>query len=162
MTIAEIKTRIEEFKAIKAKWSITPAILGGLLKDILIVAEAAYNAAYDLSQNVPALAERIEALESKMDGLPENVDAFTFLDINVGESKTRFIDNDNLTKVWNAMQENKEIPVAIYVNYASGLKVLFIATCIKQNYISLHAKAGSCELRLNQDGTFSINGTSLW
>ena len=93
MTIEEIKTRIEQFKAVTAKWSITPANLGNLLKDILLVGEAAFDKACDIEDSLPAMVERIESLERRMNALPDNFDAFIFLDINVADSKTRFVNN---------------------------------------------------------------------
>ena len=129
MDIQEIKTRINEFKAIKSKGSITPESLGTLLDDML---EA-------ITAHTP-----------------------TVLDVNLADSKTKFIRNENFTAVWNAMQSNEGVHVAVRVNYSSGLKVMYYATCVKQSYISLHAKAGSCELHLNADASFTISGTSLW
>ena len=107
MTIEEIKTHIEQFKAVTAKWSITPANLGNLLKDILLVGEAAFDKACNIEDSLPAMVERIESLESRMNALPDNFDAFIFLDINVADSKTRFVNNENWERVWNAMQANR-------------------------------------------------------
>ncbi len=283
MEINEIKTRIDEFKAIKAKGSITPESLGTLLEDMLTAIEAnvsdsieaiqgsveevnakidgtdisgtvtlgtlfavprvgeqiyaagasgrlqlaaqllhlkkgqrfyatkyklpgtlimvdsleegavikevyntnsPYNIDYTASEDVsfvvlmsnygntmdtvdytitgPGLEERVSELETKVSALPDNFDVFTILDVNVGTSKTQFENNENFTKVWNAMQSNEEVPVAVRVNYSSGLKVMYYATCVKQSYISLHAKAGSCELKVIEDASFTITGTSLW
>lgn len=108
------------------------------------------------------LLNRIMALEQAVDAIPEPEKTFTVLDINVFESKTKFIPDMDFNKVWNAMQQNMVIPVAIQVNYSSGMKVMYYATCVKQGYISIHAKAGSCELHLSSDGSFTISGTSLW
>lgn len=115
---------------------------------------------YTISQE--PLLNRIIALEQTVAAIPEPEAPFTTLDVNVFESKTKFVNNEQFNKVWSAMQQNTEIAVAIRVNYASGTSVLFHATCVKPNYISLHAKAGSCELHLASDGTFTISGTSLW
>ena len=87
---------------------------------------------------------------------------FTILDVNVYDNKHAFVNNENWEKVWAANADIDPIPVAIRVNYSSGNKVLFCATCVKQNYISLHAKAGSCELHIAADGSFTVSGTSLW
>lgn len=116
----------------------------------------------DYSITGPGLEERVSELETKVSALPDNFDVFTILDVNVGTSKTQFENNENFTKVWNAMLSNEEVPVAVRVNYASGLKVMYYATCVKQGYISLHAKAGSCELKVIDDASFTITGTSLW
>lgn len=86
----------------------------------------------------------------------------TILQVNVYDSKTQFIVNDEWRSVWANIDNLQNMRIAVQVNYASGLKVLFHATCVKPNYISLHAKAGSCELHLNNDGSFTISGTSLW
>ena len=101
-----------------------------------------------------------QLLDEMLDALADNL--HVKLDVNVFEGKTKFVKNSNWEKVWNAMQQNIDVAVTVRVNYASGLKVLYYATCVKQNYISLHAKAGSCELHLASDGSFTISGTSLW
>ena len=115
---------------------------------------------YTISQE--HLLNRIIALEQTVAAIPEPEDTFTILKVNVFESKTKFIPDFYFNKVWEAMQQNTGIPVAIQVNYASGMKVMYYATCVKPNYISLHAKAGSCELHLASDGSFTISGTNLW
>lgn len=115
---------------------------------------------YTISQE--PILNRIMALEQAVAAIPEPEKTFTVLDINVFESKTKFIPDMDFNKVWNAMQQNMVIPVAIQVNYSSGMKVMYYATCVKQGYISIHAKAGSCELHLSSDGSFTISGTSLW
>ena len=115
---------------------------------------------YTISQD--PLLNRIMSLEQTVAAIPLPEDPFTTLDVNVFESKTKFVNNQQFNKLLSAMQQNTGIAVAIRVNYASGTSVLFHATCVKPNYISLHAKAGSCELHLSSDGSFTINGTSLW
>jgi hypothetical protein len=131
MDIQEIKTRIDEFKAIKAKGTITPESLGALLENIV---EFVTN---------PFAATQV-------------------LQVNVFDSKTKFVQDDTLDLVLANLGALQNLRIAIQVNYASGTSVLFHATCVKPNYISLHAKAGSCELHLASDGSFTINGTSLW
>ena len=84
------------------------------------------------------------------------------LEINVGESKTEFANKDEWEKVWGAMQNNIVVMFIIAVSYTSGTKHYFYPTCVKSNYISLNAKAGSCELHVTESGTFTITGTSLW
>ena len=115
---------------------------------------------YTISQE--PLLNRIIAMEQAVAAIPEPEETFTILNVNVFESKTRFIPDIHFNKVWVAMQQNMGIPVAIQVNYTSGMKVMYYATCVKQSYISIHAKAGSCELHVASDGSFTISGTSLW
>ena len=81
------------------------------------------------------------------------------LQVNVFDSKTRFVENPALTFILQNIERLQELRIAIQVNYASGLKVLFHATSVKPNFISLHAKSGSCELHLAADGSFTIAGT---
>ena len=131
MDLQEIKQQIADFKAIKAKGSITPDSLGSLLENMLEV----------LSQ--PFVATVI-------------------LQVNVFDSKTKFVQDENLTLVLDNLEQLQNLRIAVQVNYASGSKVLFHATCVKPNFISLHAKAGSCELHLASDGSFTISGTNLW
>ena len=84
------------------------------------------------------------------------------LEINVGESKTEFVNKDEWAQVWSAMQKNVFVLFIIAVSYTSGSRHFLYPTCVKTNYISLNAKAGSCELHVNENGTFTISGTSLW
>ena len=86
----------------------------------------------------------------------------TVLTVNVSESKTKFVNDEQFMHVWSAMQQNQQVSFCICINYASGSKNFYYPTCVKSNYISLHAKAGSCELHLIQDATFTISGTNLW
>ena len=131
MDLQEIKQQIADFKAIKAKGSITPDSLGSLLENMLEV----------LSQSFVATV---------------------ILQVNVFDSKTKFVQDENLTLVLDNLEQLQNLRIAVQVNYASGLKVLFHATSVKPNFISLHAKAGSCELHLASDGSFTISGTNLW
>ena len=84
------------------------------------------------------------------------------LQVNVFDSKTKFVQDENLTLVLENLEQLQNLRIAVQVNYASGSKVLFHATCVKPNFISLHAKAGSCELHLAPNGSFTISGTNLW
>lgn len=86
----------------------------------------------------------------------------TILTVNVGVSKTQFVNDEQFQHVWNCMQEGIQVSFCIAICYASGSKNFYFPTCVKSSYISLHAKAGSCELHLNSDGSFTISGTSLW
>lgn len=86
----------------------------------------------------------------------------TVLQVNVFDSKTKFVQDENLTLVLENLEQLQNLRIAVQVNYASGSKVLFHATCVKPNFISLHAKAGSCELHLALNGSFTISGTNLW
>lgn len=86
----------------------------------------------------------------------------TVLQVNVFDSKTKFVQDENLTLVLENLEQLQNLRIAVQVNYASGSKVLFHATCVKPNFISLHAKAGSCELHLAPNGSFTISGTNLW
>ena len=132
MDINDIKAQLADFKAIKTKGSITPESLGALLENIV-----------EFVTSNPFAATKV-------------------LQVNVFDSKTRFVQDDTLTEVLSNIGALQDMKIAVQVNYASGTKVLFHATCVKPNYISLHAKAGSCELHLAADGTFTISGTSLW
>jgi hypothetical protein len=132
MNDTEIKTRIEEFKKITAKGAITPETLGQLLEDIL----------------------------NYVDELSEG--KFTLM-VNVAEDKNRFVTDNECIRLLDAMANNSSIDaVTIKVMYASGSSHTYIATCIKPNFISLHAKAGSCELHVAADGYFAVTGTKLW
>ena len=84
------------------------------------------------------------------------------LNVNVAESKTRFTDMELFQKVWNCMQNNEQVSFCIAISYASGSKNFYYPTCVKTSYISIHAKAGSCELHVQEDGSFTTSGTALW
>jgi hypothetical protein len=88
--------------------------------------------------------------------------AMTTLEVKVATSKLEFQNKDKWGSVWNAMQNNRQMPFCIAVVYASGAKNFYYPTCVKNNYISLNAKSGSCELHVTESGTFTITGTSLW
>mgnify|MGYP002625230204 CR=1 FL=1 len=114
---------------------------------------------------VPGILPRIEIVENTLNDaavLRDSLAVTHILQVNVFDSKTKFVQDDSLADVLDNMEHLQDLRLAIQVNYASGLKVLFHATSVKPNYISLHAKAGSCELHLASDGSFTIAGTSLW
>lgn len=114
---------------------------------------------------VPGILPRIEIVENTLNDaavLRVSLAVTHILQVNVFDSKTKFVQDDSLADVLDNMEHLQDLRLAIQVNYASGLKVLFHATSVKPNYISLHAKAGSCELHLASDGSFTIAGTSLW
>ena len=103
----------------------------------------------------------IASIRDEMQGIYDQV-SMTTLVVTVATSKTEFTNKDEWAKVWNAMQNNTQLPFCIAVVFASGSKNFYYPTCVKNNYIILDAKAGSCELHVNEDGTFSITGTNLW
>lgn len=82
--------------------------------------------------------------------------------VEFSNGATKFANLDEYKLVYDGMQAGCPPNFRICVVFASGSKNFFYPTCIKTNYISLHAKAGSCELRINADGTFSRSGTNLW
>ena len=108
--------------------------------------------------NVQTLVRNVQ---QQMDEIQSQV-AMTMLEVTVATSKTEFTNKSEWAKVWNAMQNSIQLPFCIAVVFASGSKNFYYPTCVKTNYISLNAKAGSCELHVNEDGTFSITGTNLW
>ena len=108
--------------------------------------------------NVQTLVRNVQ---QQMEEIQSQV-AMTMLEVTVATSKTEFTNKSEWAKVWNAMQNSIQLPFCIAVVFASGSKNFYYPTCVKTNYISLNAKAGSCELHVNEDGTFSITGTNLW
>ena len=131
MDIQTLLTKINNFKSLTAKRSITPSSLGTLLEDIVNWASTLQKPFYTLK-------------------------------ISVSDSKTRFVSGLDFPAVWEAMQSGDYVRFIICVEYASGSRNYYTPTCVKSSYISLNAKAGSCELHVASDGTFTISGTNLW
>lgn len=82
--------------------------------------------------------------------------------IDLNEGSKQFANTSEFSRVFESMQNGEPIPFRICVTYASGLKNFYYPTCVKQSYVSLHAKAGSCELKFSSDGSFTTSGTALW
>lgn len=206
----EIIQKIEEFKQIRLRNSITPESLGNLLADIVgavnseltttienitrqgdttienihqqlqtalqsvteqidsalntmqqqeqehtaAINEELTNTRLNIQQMVNTVREQMQEIEQQV--------AMTTLEVVVATSKLEFQNKDKWATVWNAMQNNRQMPFCIAVVYASGAKNFYYPTCVKNNYISLNAKSGSCELHVTESGTFTITGTSLW
>ena len=206
----EIIQKIEEFKQIRLRNSITPESLGTLLADIVgavnseltttiesitrqgdntieniqqqlqtalqsvteqidsalstmeqqeqehtsAINEELTNTRLNIQQMVNTIREQMQEIEQQV--------TMTTLEVVVATSKLEFQNKDKWATVWNAMQNNKQMPFCIAVVYASGAKNFYYPTCVKNNYISLNAKSGSCELHVTESGTFTITGTSLW
>ena len=206
----EIIQKIEEFKQIRVRNSITPESLGNLLADIVgavnseltttienitrqgdttieniqqqlqtalqsvteqidsalntmqqqeqehtaAINEELTNTRLNIQQMVNTVREQMQEIEQQV--------AMTALEVVVATSKLEFQNKDKWASVWNAMQNNRQMPFCIAVVYASGTKNFYYPTCVKNNYISLNAKSGSCELHVTESGTFTITGTSLW
>ena len=206
----EIIQKIEEFKQIRLRNSITPESLGNLLADIVgavnseltttiesitrqgdntieniqqqlqtalqsvteqidsalstmeqqeqehtsAINEELTNTRRNIQQMVNTIREQMQEIEQQV--------TMTTLEVVVATSKLEFQNKDKWATVWNAMQNNKQMPFCIAVVYASGAKNFYYPTCVKNNYISLNAKSGSCELHVTESGTFTITGTSLW
>ena len=103
--------------------------------------------------------------------LAENVDANNFDDffmkfydtlyVEVSDPK-RFSNTVVFNRVWEKMQNNTATPFRICARYASGNCYYYYPTCVKNSYVSLHSKAGTCELHFSADGTFTISGTAPW
>ena len=91
-----------------------------------------------------------------------NLVAPIILEIDLGTNPNAFANVADFQKVHTAMLNGEPINFCIRANYASGTKFVFYPTCVKANYISLNAKAGSCELHVSDDGTFTLSGTKLW
>lgn len=206
----EIIQKIEEFKQIRLRNSITPESLGNLLADIVGAVNSELtttienitrqgdttieNIQQQLQTALQSASEQIEsALNTMQEQEQEHTSAIneeltntrlniqqmvntireqmqeieqqvtmTTLEVVVATSKLEFQNKDKWATVWNAMQNNKQMPFCIAVVYASGAKNFYYPTCVKNNYISLNAKSGSCELHVTESGTFTITGTSLW
>ena len=206
----EIIQKIEEFKQIRLRNSITPESLGNLLADIVgavnseltttiesitrqgdntseniqqqlqtalqsvteqidsalstmeqqeqehtsAINEELTNTRLNIQQMVNTIREQMQEIEQQV--------TMTTLEVVVATSKLEFQNKDKWATVWNAMQNNKQMPFCIAVVYASGAKNFYYPTCVKNNYISLNAKSGSCELHVTESGTFTITGASLW
>lgn len=112
------------------------------------------NTRLNIQQMVNTVREQMQEIEQQV--------AMTALEVVVATSKLEFQNKDKWAVVWNAMQNNRQMPFCIAVIYASGAKNFYYPTCVKNNYISLNAKSGSCELHVTESGTFTITGTSLW
>ena len=206
----EIIQKIEEFKQIRLRNSITPESLGNLLADIVgavnseltttienitrqgdttieniqqqlqtalqsvteqidsalntmqqqeqehtsTINEELTNTRLNIQQMVNTVREQMQEIEQQV--------AMTTLEVVVATSKLEFQNKGKWASVWNAMQNNKQMPFCIAVVYASGARNFYYPTCVKNNFISLNAKSGSCELHVTESGTFTITGTSLW
>ena len=206
----QIIQKIEEFKQIRLRNSITPESLGNLLADIVgavnseltttiesitrqgdntieniqqqlqtalqsvteqidsalstmeqqeqehtsAINEELTNTRLNIQQMINTIREQMQEIEQQV--------TMTTLEVVVATSKLEFQNKDKWATVWNAMQNNKQMPFCIAVVYASGAKNFYYPTCVKNNYISLNAKSGSCELHVTESGTFTITGTSLW
>lgn len=206
----EIIQKIEEFKQIRLRNSITPESLGNLLADIVGAVnseltttienitrqgdttieniqqqlqtalqsvseqmESALNTMQQQEQEHTAaineeltntrlnIQQMVNTVREQMQEIEQQV-AMTALEVVVATSKLEFQNKDIWAVVWNAMQNNKQMPFCIAVVYASGARNFYYPTCVKNNYISLNAKSGSCELHVTESGTFTITGTSLW
>lgn len=206
----EIIQKIEEFKQIRLRNSITPESLGNLLADIVGAInteltttienitrqgdttikniqqqlqtalqsvseqmESALNTMQQQEQEHTAaineeltntrlnIQQMVNTVREQMQEIEQQV-AMTALEVVVATSKLEFQNKDKWAVVWNAMQNNRQMPFCIAVIYASGAKNFYYPTCVKNNYISLNAKSGSCELHVTESGTFTITGTSLW
>ena len=206
----EIIQKIEEFKQIRLRNSITPESLGNLLADIVGAInteltttienitrqgdttikniqqqlqtalqsvseqmESALNTMQQQEQEHTAaineeltntrlnIQQMVNTVREQMQEIEQQV-AMTALEVVVATSKLEFQNKDKWASVWNAMQNNKQMQFCIAVIYASGAKNFYYPTCVKNNYISLNAKSGSCELHVTESGTFTITGTSLW
>ena len=103
----------------------------------------------------------VNSVRQQMQEIQEQV-TMTALEVTVATSKTEFSNKTEWAKVWNAMQNNRQLPFCIAIVFASGSKNYYYPTCVKNSYISLNAKAGSCELHVTESGTFTVTGTSLW
>ena len=206
----EIIQKIEEFKQIRLRNSITPESLGNLLADIVgavnseltttienitrqgdttieniqqqlqtalqsvteqmnsalstmeqqeqehttAMNEELTNTRLNIQQMVNTVREQMQEIEQQV--------AMTALEVVVATSKLEFQNKDKWASVWSAMQNNRQMQFCIAVVYASGARNFYYPTCVKNNYISLNAKSGSCELHVTESGTFTITGTSLW
>lgn len=206
----EIIKKIEEFKQIRLRNSITPESLGNLLADIVgavnseltttienitrqgdttieniqqqlqtalqsvteqidsalntmqqqeqehtaAINEELTNTRLNIQQMVNTVREQMQEIEQQV--------AMTALEVVVATSKLEFQNKDKWASVWSAMQNNRQMQFCIAVVYASGARNFYYPTCVKNNYISLNAKSGSCELHVTESGTFTITGTSLW
>lgn len=206
----EIIQKIEEFKQIRLRNSITPESLGNLLADIVGAVnseltttienitrqgdttieniqqqlqtalqsvseqmESALNTMQqqeqehtsaineELSNTRLNIQQMVNTVREQMQEIEQQV-AMTTLEVVVATSKLEFQNKDKWASVWNAMQNNRQMLFCIAVVYASGAKNFYYPTCVKNNYISLNAKSGSCELHVTESGTFTITGTSLW
>ena len=206
----EIIRKIEEFKQIRLRNSITPESLGNLLVDIVGAVNSELTTTIEnITRQGDTTIENIQQqLQTALQSVTEQIDsalntmqqqeqehtaaineeltntrlnfqqmfntvreqmqeieqqvAMTALEVVVATSKLEFQNKDKWAVVWNAMQNNRQMLFCIAVVYASGAKNFYYPTCVKNNYISLNAKSGSCELHVTESGTFTITGTSLW
>ena len=206
----EIIQKIEEFKQIRLRNSITPESLGNLLADIVGAVNSELtttiesitrqgdntieNIQQQLQTALQSVTEQIDSALSTMEqqeqehttamneeltntrlNIQQMVNtvreqmqeieqqvAMTALEVVVATSKLEFQNKDKWASVWSAMQNNRQMQFCIAVVYASGARNFYYPTCVKNNYISLNAKSGSCELHVTESGTFTITGTSLW
>ena len=82
--------------------------------------------------------------------------------VDFAVSAKAFSNKEVFDRVFEKMQNGVHTPFRICIIYVSGLRIFFYPTCVKASYVSLHSKAGSCELHFLSDGTFTISGTTLW
>ncbi len=101
-------------------------------------------------------------LENILNALEENDNSLLTLEVSVADNKKQFLMTEDFSSVWEKMSAGEYVRFCIAINYASGLHVWYNPTCVKPSYISIHAKSGSCELHVNEDGSFTTSGTSLW
>lgn len=91
---------------------------------------------------------------------PEGLRTTIVLEVNVGTNK--FQNTGDFSVVREAMKKGEYVDFVIRSNYASGTRYVHRPTTVKANYISLHSKSGSCELKVSDDGTFTVSGTTPW
>lgn len=140
---SHIKALIDALRRETMKNAITPEALGSILQKITdAIGEAA--TVDDIKPGSAALDDTI------------------ILEIDLGSNSKAFRNLADYNKVFSAMQSGKFCRFVICACYASGLKTYHHPTCVKASYISLHAKAGSCELHVSSDGTFTLSGTAPW
>ena len=101
-------------------------------------------------------------LESIVESLETPITKTVELTVNVFEDKEKFVENENWLIIKQNLGALEQFNIYVTVCYSSGLKVRFHSTCQKANYISLNAKAGSCELHILETGKFTIDGKALW
>jgi len=101
-------------------------------------------------------------MENILDALVDNDNAMPTLEVSVADNKRQFLQTADFAAVWEKMSAGERVRFCIVVSYASGLRNWFYPTCVKPSYISIHAKSGSCELHVSEDGSFTTSGSSLW
>ena len=101
-------------------------------------------------------------LENIVAALESPITRTVELTVNVFEDKLKFVDDDNWSIIHDNLGHLEMFNIYVAVCYSSGLKNRYAATCVKPNYISLNAKAGSCELHVLETGKFTVDGKELW